>query len=166
VAKRGRPAGATSRLRKPENVAAHHANVLLELWLAGASVLDVQVMLFSLASDPTYRVMIEDCWRGRGNERRHTVPPWIKRKLCQLAVAHVVELRLDAILRKRTLAAESELRKQGWKDTQIVEILSAKAPDRINFEAPDLKKVLNIVNRRAPATTLRRKKANRRILRN
>jgi len=166
VAKRGRPAGATSRLRKPENVAAHHANVLLELWLAGASMLDVQVMLFLPASDTTSQVMIGDCWRGRGNERRHTVPPRIKKKLCQLAIAHVMELHRDAIHRKRTRAAESELRTQGWTDTQIVEILSRKAPDRINFAAPDLKKVLNIVNRRAPATTLRRKKADRRILRN
>jgi hypothetical protein len=120
--KRGRPAGATSWWRNLENVGAHHANVLLELWLAGAQVLEIRVMLSSLASSPKHQAMIEDCWRVRGNERRHTVPPRIKRSLCQLAVAHVVELRLDAILRQGAQAAVRKLRLEGWTDTQIAEI--------------------------------------------
>jgi hypothetical protein len=63
MAKRGRPRGATSWWRNSNRVAAHHAQVLMELWLAGLPVLGV-----------------------RGN----TVPPKIKRKLCRLAVHAVV----------------------------------------------------------------------------
>jgi hypothetical protein len=82
-------------------------------------------------------------------------------------VAHVVELRVDAILRKGAHAAERRLRTEGWTDTQIAEIRSRAAPERSakDFDAPDVKKVLELVNRRAPRVTLRRKKADRRILR-
>ena len=107
--------------------------------------------------------MIEECWSKRENYRRYTVPPKIKRKLCRLAVAHVVELRRDAILRRRARAAETALRTQGFTETQIAEILNRRAPERIYFEVPDLEKVLEIVNRRAPATTLRRKAASRKL---
>ena len=48
-------------------------------------------------------------------------------------------------------------------DAQISEILRRRAPEHIEFEAPDLEKVLEIVNRRAPATTLRRKAASRKL---
>jgi hypothetical protein len=120
--------------------------VLLELWLAGAPVLEIRVMLSSLASSPEHQAMIEDCWRARRNERRHTVPTRIKRRLCQLAVAHVVELRLDANLRQRAHAAERRLRIEGWTDTQIAAIQSRAAPERSakDFEAPDVKKVLEL----------------------
>jgi hypothetical protein len=91
------------------------------------------------------------------------VPPKIKRKLCRLAVAHTVELRCDAIRRRRARAAKTALRIQGWTDAQISEILRRRAPEHIEFEAPDLEKVLEIVNRRAPATTLRRKAASRKL---
>ena len=163
MGKRGRPPGATSRWRSLKNRAAHHASVLIELWLAGASVLETRALLLSLAGNSKYQAIIEECWRARGNERRYTVPPKIKRKLGRLAVAHVVELDRDAILRQRAGAAETELRTQGWTDAQIGEILSRRAPKRIDIEAADLKKVLEIVNRRAPATTLRRKAASRKL---
>src|SRR5690242_6536447 len=80
--KRGRPVGATSWWRKPLNVAAHHANVLLELWLADAPIRAVRSLLSSLAGNPEYQELIEKCWRERGNQRRFTVPKPIKIKLC------------------------------------------------------------------------------------
>jgi hypothetical protein len=167
VQKPGRPTGATSWWRNLDNVAAHYANALLELWLAGTQVLEIRVLLFSLASSPENQATIEGCWKGRGNEWRHTVPTKIKLKLCRMAVAHVMELRLDANLRQRAHEAKRKLRIKGWTDTQIAEILG-RAPAEHNvrdFKAPDVKKVLELVNRRAPEVTLRRKKAQRRILR-
>jgi hypothetical protein len=140
MAKRGRPTGATSWQRNPNRRAAHHAQVLMELWLAGAPVLEIRVMLSSLAGNPEAQALIEECWSKLGNDRRHTVPPKIKRKLCRLAVAHVVELRRDAIQRRRAGAAETALRTQGWTETQIAEILNRRAPERIDFEAPDLER--------------------------
>ena len=44
--------------------------------------------------------LIEDCWRKREKNRRPTVPIPVKRKLCALAIAHVVKLH------QRTQAAE------------------------------------------------------------
>ena len=142
MAKRGRPTGATSWQRNPNPVAAHHAKVLMEVWLAGAPVLEIRAMLSSLAGNPEAQALIEECWSKRGNDRRYTVPPQIKRKLCRLAVAHVVELRRDAIQRRRARAAETALRTQGWTEIQIAEILNRRAAERIDLEAPDLEKVL------------------------
>jgi hypothetical protein len=136
MAKRGRPTGATSWQRNPNPVAAHHAKVLMEVWLAGAPVLEIRVMLSSLAGNPEAQALIEECWNKLGNNRRYTVPPKIKRNLCRLAVAHVVELRRDAIQRRRARAAETALRAEGWADTQVAEILNRRAPGRIDFEAP------------------------------
>jgi hypothetical protein len=127
----GRPRGATSWGRNLENVAAHHAKVLLELWLAGAPV------------------------------RRYTVPPAIKRRLCQLAIAHVMELRRQTILRQWNEAIESDLQRQGYSDGQIAEIMRRRVPERPHVEPPDIQKVLAIVNRRAPPATLRRKAKDR-----
>jgi hypothetical protein len=135
----------------------------MELWLAGAPVLEIRVILSSLAGSPEQQAVIEECWSKRGNERRYTVPFKIKRKLCRLAVAHVVQLRCDAIQRRRARAAQAALRTQGWTDAQIVQILGRRAPERIDFEVPDLLKVLEIVNRRAPTTTLRRKATSRKL---
>jgi hypothetical protein len=45
MTKRGRPPGATSRWRNPNNFAAHHAQVLMELWL------DHRVPLFRVWSE-------------------------------------------------------------------------------------------------------------------
>ena len=135
----------------------------MELWLAEAPVLEIRVMLSSLAGSPEQQALIEECWSKRGNERRYTVPPKIKRKLCRLAVAHAVQLRCDAIQRRRARAAQAALRTQGWTDTQIIQILGRRAPERIDFEVPDLQKVLEIVNRRAPTTTVRRKATSRKL---
>jgi hypothetical protein len=132
--------------------------MLMELWLAGAPALEIKVMLSSLAASAAHLTVIEECWSKRGNERRYTVPPKIKRKLCQLAVAHVAELHHHAILRRR----QGALRKHGLTDTQIGKILSHDG-ERSNFEPPDLKKVLQIVNRSAPAITLRRKATSRKL---
>jgi hypothetical protein len=136
----------------------------MELWLAGLPVLGVRGMLSSLAGNPEQQALIQACWSQRGNERRYTVPPKIKRRLCRLAVAHTVALQHDRILRQRTQAARAALRRQGWTDTQITEILRRSPPEQnIDLEALDLDKVLEIVNRRAPATTLRRKAASRKL---
>jgi hypothetical protein len=117
----------------------HHASVLLELWLADAPVIAVWGMLASsLAGSPNYpeyRKLIAECWRERGNERRYTVPVKIKRKLCRLAIAHVMELRLDSIERHNT------------KDLLTM--------------TPDVDEVLALVNRSTPRLTLRRKAACR-----
>ena len=159
----GRPLGATSWSRNLANVAAHHATVLLELWLAGAPVLEIRVLLLSLADNPEHQALIEECWRVRGGERRFTVPPKTKRNLCRLAVAHVTEMRRQAILHQCNQATERDLRRQGYSDGQIAEIMGRRVPERPHVEPPDIEKVLEIVNRRAPRVTLRRK-ANDRIL--
>jgi len=153
VAKRGRPPGVTSRWRNPNNFAAHHAQTLMELWLAGVPVLGIRAMLSSLAGSPEQQALIQAFWSHRGSERRYTGPPKIKLHLCRLAVAHTVELQHDRILRQRAQAARAALRREGWTDTQITEILRRSPPEHIDFETPDLDKVLEIVSRRAPATT-------------
>jgi hypothetical protein len=160
-ARAGRPLGATSWWRNLVNVAAHHANGLLELWLAGAPVLKVRVLLFSLADNPKYQALIEECWRARSSERRYTVPPKIKRKLCQLAIAHVTELRRQMILHQCSQATEENLRRQGYSDGQIAAADNLSVPETPHVEPPDIKKVLEIVNRRAPPDTLRRKAKDR-----
>jgi hypothetical protein len=131
MAKRGRPPGATSRWRNPNNFAAHHAQVLMELWLAGAPVLEIRVILSSLAGSPEQQAVIEECWSKRGNERRYTVPSKIKRKLCRLAVAHVMQLRCDAIQRRRARAAQAALRTRGWTDAQIAKSWGGGRPSAL-----------------------------------
>ena len=85
MARRGRPRGALSWARNPVNFAAHHAKVLLELWLAGVPI---QI-------GPEYNLlpslMTTDRRLVQPKERERTVPPRIKRVLCRLAIAHVVE---------------------------------------------------------------------------
>jgi hypothetical protein len=130
VAKRGRPPGST-RL----NLAVHHANGLIEAWLAGSA--KFAVMLSSLAGSPKYQALIKECWSKRGSNPRTTTPKAIKVALCRLAIAHVMELRLDTIERQRTKAAKTALL----------------------IKTPDLEKVLAGVNRKAPeGVSLRRKK--------
>lgn len=157
----GRPLGATSWWRNLANVAAHHAKVLLELWLADAAVLAIWLLSLSLADNPEHQALVEECWRARGDGRRHTVPPKIKQKLCRLAVAHVVEMRRQAILHQRIRAIERDLRRQGHSDAQIAGIMSRRVPVRPHVDPPDIEKVLKIVNRRAPPFTLRRKAHDR-----
>jgi hypothetical protein len=160
----GRPLGATSRWRNLANVATNHANVLLELWLADAPVFEVRVLLLSLADNPEHRALIEECWRVRSGERRFTVPAKIKRKLCRLAVAHVTEMRRQAILHQSIQATERDLLRQGYSHAQIDEIKSRHIPEHPHVDPPHIEKVLELVNRRAPLDTLRRK-AHDRILR-
>ena len=174
MAKRGRPRHATSWWQNSNNVAAHHASVLMETWLAGAPVF--RAMLSSLAGSQKHQALIDECWRGRGNERRRTVPPRVKRKLCQLGIAHVVSLheqsqaatsQIKESLQRGKIAAEAELRQQGWTDEQIAAWFETREParGRKDFKIPDLKKVLEIVSRRAPATTLRWKATSRKFTR-
>ena len=163
-ARADRPRGVTTWWRNPNNIAAHHAQVLIELWLAGAPVLEIRVMLSSLAGSPEYQALIDECWNKLENKRRYTVPPKIKRKLCRLAVAHVTELRRDAIQRRHARASERALAIQGFSRAATAEILGRRTV-KLSLEVPDLKKVLAIVNRRAPPGTLRRKAANRKLRR-
>ena len=163
MAKRGRPSGVTSWWRNLNNIAAHHAQVLMELWLAGAPALQIRVMLSSLAGSPECQALIDECWSKVENERRFTVPPKIKRKLSQLAVAHVMELRRDAVQRRHARAAERALAIQGFSRAATAEILRRTTVNQVSIEAPGLKKVLEIVNRRAPPGTLRRKAAARKL---
>jgi hypothetical protein len=64
-ARAGRPLGATSWSRNLANVAAHHAKVLLELWLAEVPVLEFQVLFRQLPHSPEHQAIIEECWRAR-----------------------------------------------------------------------------------------------------
>jgi hypothetical protein len=148
VAKRGRPRGTRSWSRNEANVAAHHAGVLLEVWLAGAPISEIErVLLPWLAKTPnypTYRAIVEECWRHRGSERRYTVPSPIKRKLCRLAILHIMELRLERI----------EFFECQSNKTKAIEQL---------IKTPDVDKVLEIVNKQAPqGPSLRRKARDRR----
>ena len=171
MAKRGRPRGTggpTHWSRNPANVAAHHASHLMELWLADASMAEVAKLFWW---SPEHQAIIEKCWSTRGCERRHTVPKAIKLKLCELAIAHVMELhrqaeharpQIEASLQRSKSAAEAELRIRGWTDEEIVarfKKLSERARKRSKkeFKKPSLDKVFEIVTRQAPAKTLRRK---------
>ena len=162
--RRGRPRGATSWSRKLPNVAAHQANVLLELWLADAPVLELRVLLFSLADNPEHQALIEECWRAAPHERRYTVPPKIKRKLCKLAGAHATEMRCQAMMHQQMRATQRRLRRRGDSDARIDAIMRRHVPERPHVEPPDIEKVLELVNRHAPPVSLRRK-ARERILR-
>ena len=163
MAKRGRPSGVTSWWRNPNNIAAHHAQALMELWLAGAPVVEIRVMLSSLAGRPEYQALIDECWSMIENERRFTAPPKIKRKFCRLAVAHVMELHRDAVQRRHARAAERRLAIQGFSHAATAEILRRTTVMPVSIEALNLERVLEIVNRRAPPGTLRRKAANRKL---
>jgi hypothetical protein len=158
----GRPLGATSWSRNLANVAAQHASVLLELWLAELPVREFQVLFRRSAQTPEQQAIIEECWRARERgRRRYTVPPKIKRQLCRLAGAHVTELRRQTILHQCIQAKERDLQRQGHSDGQIAEIMSRHGPQSPHVEPPDIEKVLAIVNRRAPPGSLRRKAKDR-----
>jgi hypothetical protein len=84
MATRGRPPG--GQWRDPANLAAHHANVLLELWLADSPAFEIALMC------PGMERLIEECWSQRGDKRRYTVPKKTARGLCRIAIAHVTKL--------------------------------------------------------------------------
>lgn len=174
MAKRGRPRGTggpTHWARNPANVAAYHASLLMELWLADAPMIEIRILLWPLWRSPDHQAIIKECCSTRGPERRYTVPPKIKRKLCELAIAYVVALeqqiaherpQIEASLERSRSAAESTLRDRGWTNKEIAawfNKLSERARKRSKreFRTPNLDQVLGIVTRRAPAGTLRRK---------
>ncbi len=163
MAKRGRPSGARSWWRNLNNIAAHHAQVLMEVWLAGVPVCQIRVMLSSVAGSPECQALIDECWSKVENKRRFTVPPKIKRKLCRLAVAHTMELHRDDIQRRHARSAERVLTIQGFSQAAAAEMLRRTPVAEVSIEALQLKKVLEIVNRRAPPRTLRRKAADRKL---
>jgi hypothetical protein len=166
MGKRGRPPGRKNWGLRPANKAAHHASVLLELWLAGAPAVEILKLLGPLAEIPEYRAIAEECWRERGAERRYTVPVKVKTNLCRLALAYTIRLQCAVVWRHRVEAAKRTLRRQGLNDTQIAEIVTRTISKNIKPEAePDLKKVLEIVNRRTPRCTLRRKAGSRKLRR-
>ena len=152
MAKRGRPCGTggpTHWARNPANVAAHHASVLMELWLAAAPIIEVA----KLSSwSPEHQAIIEECWTKRGCQRRYTVPKAIKLKLCELAIAHVMSLhqqsedarpQIEESLQRALSSAKAELRTRKRANKK--------------FKKPSVDKVFEVVTRRAPANTLRRK---------
>ena len=167
---RGRPKGTTSVWRNPANVAAHHAAALFELWLAGASVHQAGALLGLPNGNAEFKLLIE-CWVQRENRPRHDVPPEIRQKLCELAIAHVGELQrqtqhskplIEAILQRGARAAEAKLKARGWTDEQVAARFNSAAHKRgaKDFKTPNVKQVLGIVARHAPPGTLRyRKKA-------
>jgi hypothetical protein len=168
VAKRGRPRGTggpTHWSRNPANVAAHHASLLMELWLAAAPITEVaKLFLWS----PEHQDIIEECWSKRGCERRYTVPKAVKLQLCKLAIAYVMELHRQAedarpeIEASPQSAAGAKLRDRGWTNEEIAawfKKLSERARKRSKkeFKKPSVERVFEIATRRAPAVTLRRK---------
>jgi hypothetical protein len=171
MAKRGRPLGTGGPrhwARNPANVAAHHASVLMELWLAAAPVIEVAKLV---PGSPEHQAIIEECWSKRGSKRRYTVPKTIKLKLSELAIAHVMSLQqqseharpqTEERLQRALSSAKAELKARGWTEEEIAtwfKKLSERARKRANkeFKKPSVTKVLEIVTRRAPANTLRRK---------
>ena len=171
VAKPGRPRGTggpTHWWRNPANVAAHYASFLMELWLADAPMIAVTKLC---SWSPEHLAIIEECWSKRGDERRYSVPKAIKLKLCELAIAYDLALRrqeedarpqIEASLQRSKIAAEAPLRGSGWTDEEIAawfKKLSERARKRSKkeFKKPSVGKVFEIVTRRAPTVTLRRK---------
>lgn len=171
MAKPGRPRGTggpTHWSRNPANVAAHHASVLMELWLADVPATEV-IKLLSLI--PGHHAIVDESWNKRGSERRYTVPKAVKLRLCELAVAHVMALQrgmedarpqMEASVQRSMSKAEAGLAARGWTDAEIAasfKKLSERARKRSKktFKKPSVDKVLEIVTRRAPTGTLRRK---------
>jgi hypothetical protein len=140
----------------------------MELWLADAPMTEV-TKLFSGSLE--HQAIVEECWSKRGHERRYTAPKAIKLKLCELAIAYVMELHrqgedarpeIEASLQRSMSAAEAKLGDRGWTDGKIAawfKQLSERARKRSkkDFKKPSVDQVFKIVTRRAPAATLRRK---------
>jgi hypothetical protein len=168
--RRGRPPGSTSRLRNPVNIAAHYASTLIECWLAG-----VPIQIGPEYRDVLPSLMTTDRRLVQPKERERTVPWRIKRLLCRLAIARVMELdqqnqaaalEIERSLRSAKDKAEAELRGQGWPEERIaahfkrLQIARERRVQR-EFREPSLNAVLKVVNRKAPDNTLRRKVAER-----
>ena len=67
--------GSLSWPKNPTALAGNHLNVLIELWLLGVPI-----------------HVAPKGWLVQPTERRHTVPPKIKRALAAMAVGHVLAL--------------------------------------------------------------------------
>lgn len=170
MAKAGRPRGSTSWWKNADNVAAHHAGTLLDAWLAGLPLEAARALLAPLLGQPTFHVLLEQCWSKRRNDRRFTVPQQLKRDLCELAVAYVEASRnaqkgaLQSDRYKAWLdsaeAIQITLQKQGVQIGSLSKPLVASK----DWKRPDLERVLKIVNRRAPPITFRRKARARKKL--
>jgi hypothetical protein len=170
MAKRGRPIGATSKLKNPVNLVAHYTSHLMELWLCGVPI-----------------QIGPDCRLRQPTRRRYTVPQTIQRTLCKLAIAHVVKLHqqtpeIQDSLRRGKAHAEAVfrrqgrdvLRRQGWTDEQIAawykkfQIASKRRMQR-EFRMPTVRAelvefvdaVLAAVERKTPEYTARRKASER-----
>ena len=139
----------------------------MELWLADTPAIEV-IKLFSC---PEHHAIIDECWSKRGSERRYTVPKAIKLKLCELAIAHVMALQrqmedarpqIEKGLQRSLSSAKSELKARGRTEEEIAtwfKKLSERARKRSKkeFKKPSVDRVFEIVTRRAPTGTLRRK---------
>ena len=175
MAKLGRPKGTRGTTwvwRNPANVAAHHTSVLFELWLARISVEEAGAFLGLPTGHAEFKLLIE-CWGERGNGQRHDVPPEIRKNLCKLAIAHVMERQrqaqdakpeIRAIFRRAAQAAEAKLKAEGWSDEQVAAWFNSIAlkgkHSAKRFKTSSVEQVLGILARRAPPGTLRwRKKA-------
>ncbi len=81
----GRPLSATSWWRNSNNIAAHHAAILMEMWLAGVPIEAIKVLLQPLVNQAQFAGLIDICWSKQPTSRRYTVPKRVKRNLCALA---------------------------------------------------------------------------------
>jgi hypothetical protein len=95
MARRGRPPGSKSWARNPDNVAAHYAEAMLELWLGGASVDALKHLMSPALCRAKLMTLLEECWSKQSKEQRHTVPVPIKRDICKLAIEYVDDLLGD-----------------------------------------------------------------------
>jgi len=172
MARRGRPPGSDSWARNPDNVAAHYAEVMLELWLGAAPVEALKYLMSPALCRAELVTLLEECWSKQSKEQRHTVPVPIKRDICKLAIEYVDNLYgtkqkefLAINCDQLTDSINTQLRNRGLSDDQIAANFKRfeKAQRRAEkkWRRPNLTKVIEIVNRRAPANTLRRKAMSR-----
>ena len=74
----GRRKGSLSWSKNPTAVAGHHLQTLIEMWLAGVPI-----------------KVSPHQWLVQPIERKHTVPPKVKRVLAQFAIGHMLDVRPD-----------------------------------------------------------------------
>jgi hypothetical protein len=163
MGKAGRPRGSRSWPLNPDNIAAHHAEILLEFWLSGAPIEAASLRLGPALKLPDVCRLLRQCWTQQPINRRFTVPPRVKRDLCKVAVAFV-----EVLHQAQERALNSE-RYKAWLEVAAGVQIAAQADDvpirslyrrrrsRKDWKKPELSRVLQIVNRRSPAITLRRK---------
>ena len=77
-ARSGRRKGSLSWSKNPTAVAGHHLQTLIEMWLAGVPI-----------------KVGPHQWLVQPIERKHTVPPKVKRVLAQFAIGHMLDVRPD-----------------------------------------------------------------------